>query len=49
MKPENFHRLTGKDVLRYRRKRTFDLVTFLAYATAAGLMVSILLITVRTL
>lgn len=33
MKPEHIHRLTGRDVLRYRRKN-FDLMTGLAVAIA---------------
>ncbi|WP_347252930.1 hypothetical protein [Leminorella grimontii] len=48
MKPENLYRLTGKDVLQHRR-RPFDLITVMAFATAAGLVITILLVAIRTL
>lgn len=43
MKPEHLYRLTGRDVLRFRRTR-FDLTTGLALATACGLATFILLV-----
>lgn len=47
MKPEHLHRLTGRDVLHYRRK-TFDLITGLALATALGLIITFILLVART-
>jgi len=47
MKPEHLHRLTGRDVLRWRRNR-FDLITGLALAVAYGLAASIILLIART-
>ncbi|WP_192901485.1 hypothetical protein [Trabulsiella odontotermitis] len=47
MKPEHLHRLTGRDVLRYRRK-TFDFFTGLAFATALGLIITFILLVART-
>lgn len=47
MKPENIHRLTGRDVLRYRRKH-FDLITGLTLATALGLIITFTLLVART-
>lgn len=47
MKPEHLHRLTGHDVLHYRRK-TFDLITGLALATALGLIITFILLVART-
>lgn len=47
MKPENIHRLTGRDVLRWRRKH-FDLITGLALATAFGLAITFILLVART-
>ncbi|EPP0108451.1 hypothetical protein ACUJ1M_004598, partial [Salmonella enterica subsp. enterica serovar Braenderup] len=47
MKPEHLHRLTGRDVLRYRRKH-FDLITGLALATALGLIITFILLVART-
>lgn len=47
MKPENLHRLTGRDVLRYRRKHP-DLITGLALATAFGLAITFILLVART-
>ncbi|EFO2406283.1 hypothetical protein DRR49_25370, partial [Escherichia coli] len=47
MKPEYLHRLTGRDVLRYRRKN-FDLMTGLAVATALGLIITFILLVART-
>lgn len=49
MKPENLYRLTGKDVLQHRRRRRFDLITVMSFATAAGLVITILLVAIRTL
>lgn len=46
MKPEHLHRLTGRDVLRPRRKR-FDFNTGLALALACGLTVSLILLISR--
>ncbi|EOG1849711.1 hypothetical protein RFE16_004850 [Klebsiella pneumoniae] len=47
MKPEHLHRLTGRDVLRWRRKH-FDFITGLAIALACGLIVSLILLIART-
>lgn len=47
MKPEHLHRLTGRDVLRWRRKH-FDLVAGLALATAFGLAITLILLVART-
>ncbi|MHA6394936.1 hypothetical protein ACX3TE_05425 [Escherichia coli] len=47
MKPEHLYRLTGRDVLRYRRKN-FDLMTSLAVATALGLIITFILLVART-
>ncbi|WP_284878687.1 hypothetical protein [Citrobacter portucalensis] len=47
MKPEHLHRLTGRDVLHYRRKH-FDLITGLALATAFGLAITFILLVART-
>ncbi|EHU4764451.1 hypothetical protein KY868_003406 [Escherichia coli] len=47
MKPEYLHRLTGRDVLRYRRKN-FDLMTGLAVVTALGLIITFILLVART-
>lgn len=47
MKPEHLHRLTGRDVLRWRRKH-FDFITELAIALACGLTVSLILLIART-
>lgn len=47
MKPEHLHRLTGRDVLRWRRKH-FDFITGLAIALARGLTVSLILLIART-
>ncbi|HDR2833431.1 TPA: hypothetical protein QCK25_001554 [Enterobacter mori] len=46
MKPEYFHRLTGRDVLHYRRKQ-FDIFTGLALATAFGLAITFILLVAR--
>ncbi len=46
MKPEHLHRLTGRDVLRGRRKH-FDFTTGLAIAIACGLTVSLILLISR--
>ncbi|HCI7487133.1 hypothetical protein U9692_01825 [Escherichia coli] len=47
MKPEHLYRLTGRDVLRYRRKN-FDLMTGLGVATALGLIITFILLVART-
>lgn len=47
MKHEHLYRLTGRDVLRYRRKN-FDLMTDLAVATALGLIITFILLVART-
>ncbi|HCQ4221799.1 TPA: hypothetical protein OKS26_004303 [Escherichia coli] len=47
MKPEHLYRLTGRDVLRYRRKN-FDLMTGLTVATALGLIITFILLVART-
>lgn len=47
MKPEHIYRLTGRDVLRYRRK-PFDLITGLALATAFGLAITFILLVARS-
>lgn len=47
MKPEHLYRLTGRDVLRWRRKH-FDLITGLALATAFGLAVTFILLVAGT-
>lgn len=47
MKPEHLHRLTGRDVLRYRRKH-FDLLTGLLIATAFGMTITFILLVART-
>ncbi|HID3486815.1 TPA: hypothetical protein ACXE50_005055 [Klebsiella aerogenes] len=47
MKPEHLHRLTGRDVLRWRRKH-FDFITGLALVLACGLTVSLILLIART-
>ncbi len=47
MKPEHLHRLTGRDVLHWRRKQ-FDIVTGLALATAFGLAITFILLVART-
>nr|DAI71075.1 MAG TPA: hypothetical protein [Caudoviricetes sp.] len=47
MKPEHLHRLTGRDVLRWRRKH-FDIITGLALATAFGLAITFILLVART-
>lgn len=47
MNPEHLHRLTGRDVLRRRRKH-FDFITGLALALACGLTVSLILLIART-
>lgn len=47
MKPEHLYRLTGRDVLRYRRKN-FDLMTGLVVATALGLIITFILLVART-
>ncbi|HDS5360847.1 TPA: hypothetical protein QHT96_004517 [Enterobacter roggenkampii] len=47
MKPEHLHRLTGRDVLRYRRNH-FDIFTGLALATAFGLAMTFILLVART-
>ena len=46
MKPEHLHRLTGRDVLHYRRKH-FDIFTGLALATAFGLAITFILLITR--
>ncbi|ELM3736962.1 hypothetical protein RYR42_002449 [Edwardsiella piscicida] len=46
MKPEHLYRLTGRDVLRYRRK-SFDFITGLALATAYGLIITFILLVAR--
>ncbi|CDZ82503.1 hypothetical protein BN1086_02798 [Citrobacter koseri] len=46
MKPEHLHRLTGRDVRRYRRK-TFDFFTGLTLATAFGLAITFILLVAR--
>ncbi|HDT6510945.1 TPA: hypothetical protein RRG90_004981 [Klebsiella pneumoniae] len=48
MKPEHLHRLTGRDVLRWRRKPQIDFITGLAIALACGLTVSLILLIART-
>lgn len=47
MKPEHLHRLTGRDVLRWRRN-SFDLITGLAVATALCLIITFILLVART-
>ena len=47
MKPEHLHRLTGRDVLQYRRKH-LDIFTGLALATAFGLAITFILLVART-
>lgn len=47
MKPEHLHRLTGRDVLRFRRKH-FDLFSGLAFASALGLIITFILLVART-
>lgn len=47
MKPEHLHRLTGRDVLHYRRKH-LDIITGLALATAFGLAITFILLVART-
>lgn len=47
MKPEHLHRLTGRDVLLYRRKH-FDFFTGLALAAACGLAITFILLVART-
>ncbi|EPO7914406.1 TPA: hypothetical protein U2Q65_003302 [Citrobacter koseri] len=47
MKPEHLHRLTGRDVLRWRRKQ-FDIFTGLALAAAFGLAITFILLVART-
>lgn len=47
MKPEHLHRLTGRDVLHYRRNH-FDIFTGLALATAFGLAITFILLVART-
>lgn len=47
MKHEHLHRLTGRDVLQYRRKH-FDIITSLALATAFGLAITFILLVART-
>lgn len=47
MKPEHLHRLTGRDVLRYRRNH-FDLFAGLALATALGLAITFTLLVAGT-
>jgi hypothetical protein len=47
MKPEHLHRLTGRDVLCYRRNH-FDIITGLALATAFGLAITFILLVART-
>lgn len=47
MQPEHLHRLTGRDVLRWRRKH-FDIFTGLALATACGLAITFILLVART-
>ncbi|EHS7019654.1 hypothetical protein HmCmsJML134_00136 [Escherichia coli] len=47
MKPEHIHRLTGRDVLRYRRKH-FDFLTGLLIATAFGMTITLILLVART-
>lgn len=47
MKAEHLHRLTGRDVLRWRRKN-FDLTSCLALATACVLAITFILLVART-
>lgn len=47
MKPEYLHRLTGRDVLHYRRKH-FGIFTGLALGTAFGLAITFILLVART-
>lgn len=47
MKPEHLHQLTGRDVLRWRRKH-FDIFTGLTLATAFGLAITFILLVART-
>ena len=44
MKPEFIHRLSGRDVLRYRRNRFDDLITRMISITASGLVVTFILL-----
>lgn len=46
MKPEHLHRLTGRDVLRWRRTH-LDIITGLALATALGLAITFILLVAR--
>lgn len=46
MKPEHLHRLTGRDVLHYRRKQ-FDILTGQTLATAFGLAITFILLVAR--
>ncbi len=46
MKPEHLHRLTGRDVLRRRRKH-FDFITGLAIFVGLSLTVTLLLLIAR--
>lgn len=43
MKPEHIHRLTGRDVLRWRR-HSFDVFTGLVLAAAGGLIITFILL-----
>lgn len=47
MKPELFHRLTGRDVLRWRRKHPIDFNTGLAIFVGLSLTVTLLLLIAR--
>lgn len=47
MKPEHLYRLTGRDVLHYRRKH-LNIFTGLALATAFGLAITFILLVART-
>ncbi|VGP71084.1 hypothetical protein SB5531_00797 [Klebsiella variicola] len=47
MKPEHLHRLTGRDVLRWRRKPQIDFNTGLAIFVGLSLTVSLILLISR--
>ncbi len=47
MKPEHLHRLTGRDVLRWRRKHQIDFITGLATVIGLSLTATLLLLIAR--
>ncbi|MEB7619812.1 MULTISPECIES: hypothetical protein [Klebsiella/Raoultella group] len=47
MKPEHLHRLTGRDVLRWRRKPQIDFNTGLAIFVGLSLTVTLFLLIAR--